>query len=115
MQMWCSLISRWLWEGAGTFLPLRTERVTSESHFDMKGVKVVGFLPKMSGQNAGSCREAVAWGEKTSWNSFEENVLENKLGLDKGLPRSPESQGHTFVPEPSFLLHNFFFSPKALG
>lgn len=50
---------------------------------------------------------------RRSGTDFEENVLENKPSLDKGLPRSPESQGHTFAGEPSFLLCNFLF-PKAL-
>lgn len=87
----------------------------SESNFDVKGMKVVGL-----------CMAAAEWlcqDRGQGWRMWkhlgtdiEENVRESKLGLHKGLPRSPESQEHTFVGEPSFLLYNLFiyFFPKVL-
>lgn len=90
-----------------------------ESHGDVEGGKVVGFLPKCQhGMKAAVERlwQGRAQGRgmrRCSGTEFEGSVLENKLDLDKGLPRSLESQGHTFAGEPSFLLCNFLF-PKAL-
>lgn len=106
--------------GRGPFLPPRTEQEgDSKSNWDVKSIKVVGLSPEREGRMYSSWRVAVA-GQNTGWRMWrrlgtdlEANATESKLGLDKGLPRSPESQEHTFVGEPSFWLCNFlFFFPQ---
>ena len=84
----------------------------SESCFDVKMWKLWDF----QWNKRVECVAAAGWPQnaglenvETFWTGFQESVLDCELGLGKGLPRSPESQEHTFVAEPGFLLHNFFF------